>query len=140
MRNILRLVLVTVVSSSLMSASCSRKMEPLPQKLCEGVMCTAMFTMITVSIADSNGQPVALDNYYTLRPRTGEKITSQQTLGNGSYVVLDDSYQKNLVNQSEDFRFVGIKNGLRVVDEPYRLSADCCHVKKENGRATVVAK
>jgi hypothetical protein len=103
-------------------------------------MCTAMFAMISVQVTDTNGQPLILDEHYTLRVRTGEKVTPQQQLTAGTYVILDDSYQRSLVNQTEDFRFVGKKNGTTVINETYRLSADCCHVKKESGNATIVIK
>jgi len=140
MNRVLKALFCATLSLGLMSASCSRQMEPVPQKLCEGIMCTAMFAMITAQVTDQNGQAVVLDEYYTLRVKTGEKITPQQQLTGDTYVILDDSYQKSLANQSEDFRFVGKKNGATIVNETYRLSADCCHVKKESGNATVIVK
>jgi hypothetical protein len=99
-----------------------------------------MFAMISVQVTDAAGAPVKLDEVYTVRTGNGAKITVEQNMGEGRYTVLDDSYQKELTNITDDFRFVGIINGIKVVDEPYTLGADCCHVRKENGKEIVIVK
>jgi hypothetical protein len=101
-------------------------------------MCTAIFAMVSAHVVNTSGQPVTLDEAYTISTKTGEKIKLEQQMGNGMYNVMDDSYQKQLANRSDDFRFIGIKNGVKVVDEPYRISADCCHISKVSGKDTVM--
>jgi hypothetical protein len=99
-----------------------------------------MFAMITVQLTDTAGEPVKLDEVYTLRTGNGAKISFEQNTTGGRYTVLDDSYQKELSNITDDFRLVGIRNGVKVVDESYTLGADCCHVRKESGRDSIIVK
>lgn len=138
MKQLLLIALLLVSAPAFMGTSCKRvatNSDP-----CAGVMCTMMFAMITVQVTDADGIPAKLDEAYTVRNGNGAKITVEQHMTDGRYTVLDDSYQKELSNKTDDFRFVGIKNGIRVVDEPYTLGADCCHVRKENGRDTIIVK
>src|SRR5690606_31520962 len=102
------------------------------------VMCTMMFAMVTVEVVAPDGTPVTLDEVYTIRSKDGTKLQMEQHNGAGNYVILDDSYQKTLANSSEPFRFVGIKNGVQVVDEPYTIGADCCHVSRNSGKTRIV--
>jgi hypothetical protein len=95
--------------------------------------------MVTVQVVDAAGNPVKLDEAYSIRSGTNEKINSTQESGmNNSYVVLDDSYQKKLAQSTSTFRFIGIKNSKQVIDEPFVISADCCHIKKNSGPAKIV--
>lgn len=104
-------------------------------------MCTLMFTTITLQIKDEAGRPVKLDDAYTVRVETGEKIRStSQGMGEGYYVVLDDSYQKKLAKTTANFKFIGIKNGKEVVNEPFTISADCCHVAKQSGKEEIIIR
>jgi hypothetical protein len=103
------------------------------------VACTMIFAMVTTQVIDGNGDAVRLDDYYTLRTSTGEKIKSQETM-EGYYTILDDSYLNKLKQSSDKFQFVGMKNGKQVVNETYTITADCCHVQKKEGRPTIVAK
>ena len=108
------------------------------QQSCEGVICTRMFAMVGVEVRDAAGKPVQLDDAYTLVSKSGQRIPMEQQGTDGHYTVLNDSYQKQLQNRTDQFRFVGMKNGAKVVDEPYTISADCCHVKKVEGKEVVV--
>jgi hypothetical protein len=64
----------------------------------------------------------------------------EQNMHEGKYNVLDDSYQKVLANSTESFRFVGFKNGVKLVDEQYSIGADCCHVSKQSGKSVIVVR
>lgn len=90
-----------------------------------------------VQVKTSDNVSVQLDEVYTIRTKNGEKITLSQSMAEGRYHVLDDSYQKRIANTTEAFRFVGKKSGQTIVDEPYLISADCCHVKKESGKDVI---
>ena len=96
-------------------------------------ICTEEFRMIIVSIRNNAHQPDALDSTYTVRQASGEKIRPEQTMGAGLYVVLDDNFQPTLKNKEEDFRFIGWKNNAVIVDQPYRIGADNCHIYKKTG-------
>jgi hypothetical protein len=138
MRSIVFVLTLLVFSHLLMSSSCSKTHNP--EGDCAGVACTAMFAMVSVQVTDANGQPVALDDAYTVASKTGEKIKVEQPIGAGQYVVIDDSYRQKLMNRTDDFRFIGMKNGVIVVDQAYRISADCCHVSKVSGPEAVTIK
>lgn len=99
--------------------------------------CTMMFAAVGTQVVNAAGQPVVFDEVYTQREGSTEKIQLQHNAGSGSYIVLDDSYQKKLANQTANFHFIGMKNGQKVMDEVYRISADCCHIKKESGKETI---
>lgn len=101
------------------------------------VACTMMYVSVGAQVVNSAGQPVVFDEVYTQRENTTEKIQLQHNSESGSYIVLDDSYQKKLANQTANFHFIGMKNGQKVMDEVYRIGADCCHIKKESGKETI---
>lgn len=107
---------------------------------CEGVACTMMLAMVTVQVTDAAGQPITLDEAYTTVAQSSQRVPTQQSMGGGRYVVLDDGYRKDLANRKDEFRFIGMRNGAKVVDETYTISADCCHVKKESGKDVVVVR
>ena len=137
MKNVLLLLAIIMLSPLLIASSC--KQTTTDNNPCKGVMCTMMFAMVTVEVVTSDGNPVVLDEVYTIRSKDGTKLQMEQHAGeNGSYVILDDSYQKVLANSSEPFRFIGIKNGVKVVDEHYTIGADCCHVSRNSGTTRIV--
>lgn len=118
------------------STSCEKKNNG----NCADVMCTAMFTMINTKVTDANGHYVKLDEVYTQRVSNKDIYKPDQTMMafDSSYIVLDDSYLPKLQNQTDSFYFVGIKNGVKVVNEPFVLGGDCCHVSKQSGKTTIV--
>jgi hypothetical protein len=107
---------------------------------CTGdIICTEIFAMVTVNVKDTNGAPVVLDEHYTIREKTGERISlADNGLQDGTYVVVDDNFIGTLKKSYEGFRFVGKKNGVEVVNETYEVEGDCCHVNKRSGKETVV--
>lgn len=107
------------------------------EKCNPNVACTMIFAMVTAQVTDVNGNAVKLDDYYTIRTSTGEKIKPSES-SEGYYTILDDSYQKKLQQASDKFQFIGIKDGREVVNESYTISADCCHIQKKEGKAAIV--
>lgn len=104
------------------------------------VMCTMIFKSVTVHVLDGSGRPMLLDDAYTINVNTGETIKLEGTSTAGYYTVLDDSYQKKLQNKTAQFQFIGKKNGVRIVEETYRISADCCHIDKQSGKDEIIVK
>lgn len=123
----------------LQAHSCKEPVDPPGAANCDDVACTMMFAMVTAEVKDANGQPVLLDEYYTIRDKNAQKITPEsQVPQDGTYVILDDSWTRQLRNTSESFHFIGKKNGIEIVNEPYTIGADCCHVDKKSGKGTIV--
>lgn len=119
--------------------ACSKKIMETDGDPCKGVMCTMLFAMVNTTVVDNTGSPVALDSFYTLRNSTGQKIYhDKNAMPGGGYTIIDDGYQKQLVNKSDSFYFVGYRNGKQVVYEPYAISADCCHIKKQSGKDSII--
>ena len=98
------------------------------------VACTAEFVTIAITV---NGD--ALDDYYTIREDTGDtlRIGRENVWGENVYPVLDDSYHAMLRNRTEPFRFQGVVAGAVVVDEPFVIKADECHVIYVSGKQEV---
>lgn len=96
--------------------------------------------MVTVQVVDQDNQPVTLDEAYTVRKKTGEKIKLEQNMEDGMYSVLDDSYKNKLENSKDQFQFVGVKEGKVVANESFDISADCCHVQKQSGKEIIVVQ
>lgn len=128
-RLIVTLVML-LLSPFFMAQSCKQN--------CKDVACTEVFITVAVYVEDQQHAPVMLDEVYTTRKRSGERIEVSQEMGEGQFAVLDDSYKSKLANAKDEFRFVGMKGGKVVVDEAFVISADCCHVHKESGIDTVV--
>ena len=107
-------------------------------KDCKDVACTAIFKMITVTVIDSTQQKIQLDRYYTIKTSNNDTLDyTATTIEKGVFVVVDDNQSKSLQNTQDDFRFIGILNNTIVVDEPYVIGADCCHIDLISGSTEV---
>lgn len=121
----------------LSASSCDKKDK---NKTCgPNVMCTMLFASIGVAVNDVNGNTVTLDETETIRKSTGEVIKYDQSSAEpGNYWIITDSYVQSLQNQTDSFEFIGKKDGKIVVDEPFVISADCCHVDKVSGKEVII--
>ncbi|MBN8670582.1 MAG: hypothetical protein J0L80_07835 [Chitinophagales bacterium] len=136
MRKLIVTALGGIVFLTTSSTSCKKKNDG----NCADVMCTAMFTMINTKVTDANGRYVKLDDVYVMREKNNDiyRPEQQSAAWDSSYVVIDDGYLPKMYNSTETFYFIGIKNGIKVVNEPFVISADCCHVSKQSGKTTIV--
>jgi len=136
MRKLIVIALAGFVFLTTSSTSCKKNGD----NECQGVMCTAMFAMINTKVTDANGKYVKLDDVYVMRGKNNDiyRPEQQSAAWDSSYVVIDDGYISKMYNSTETFYFIGIKNGVKVVNEPFVISADCCHVSKQSGKATIV--
>lgn len=129
----MRKVFILVLAFPFMAMQCKKKTD------CSGAICTEMFAAVNVTVTDKNGYNIDLQDYYTINIATGDTLMhNNSTWPEGAYTVLDDSYVSKMYNKKLQFRFVGILNNTIVVDEPYTIAADCCHISKEAGKDTIV--
>lgn len=141
----MRNVLLVAITLMCMSMSC-RQVEKNNAKEeennnCENVMCTEIFMSVTLRVVDGNDKGITLDEFYTVNTSANDTFRSSDGLpAEGYYPVLDDSYRTKLRNKTQNFHFVGIKGGKKIVDEDFKISADCCHIGKQSGRDSVVVK
>lgn len=80
-----------------------------------------------------------LDTCYTVRLTNNDTIwpNTQMVLYDHLYPVLTDMYQPHLVNQLDSFRFCGYLQGMKVVDEIFKIKADECHIDYVSGKTEV---
>lgn len=107
---------------------------------CDAVMCTMQFEQIHLQVLDAGGTPVMLDAFHT-EDMAGNKLSAdlyQYDKYTQSYIVFNDSWTYNNRNSTIQVRFVGFKNGTKVVQEDYSISTDCCHISKTSGKDRVV--
>ncbi len=136
MKKITLILSVLVAAFLLQAHSCHKDDYP---SVCGNPVCTEIFKAVMVQVKDANGNPVKLDDYYTVRLSTEERVSGPgSTPENGMYVVVDDNFISILMDKTEGFKFVGIKNGVEVVNEIYQVTGDCCHVNKDSGKDEVV--
>ncbi|MCZ2277329.1 MAG: hypothetical protein LC117_05310 [Bacteroidia bacterium] len=100
----------------------------------KSVACTLEFRQISVKITGEK-----LDEWYTIRLKNNDTIRWEtgHTAGAEYYPVLDDSYQPKLEGKTEEFRFLGFKNNVMLVNEPFIISADKCHINLVNGKSEI---
>lgn len=93
------------------------------------------FRSVTIEV---NGG--VLDSYHTLRVSTGDIINIEEDpLGffENIYTVLNDNYLSLIVNKTETFIFKGYINDQLVVEEPFVISGDQCHINYVSGNTQV---
>ena len=97
------------------------------------IACTE-YRFVTITV---NG--AQLDNFYTIRISNGDTIRHDQEMGldNNVYVVLTDNYQKNIQNSVENFVFHGFIGDSLVVNEPFVIKADQCHITYVSGKTEI---
>lgn len=132
MKNLLLSFVLVTIGMTTMSTSCEKQ-----KNNCENAICTEVFMTVATQVVDKDGIPVILDEVYTMRTNLDERIEIDQHMGEGSYIVLDDNYRLKLQNNSGEFTFVGKKDGKIVVEEPFTISADCCHIEKKTGKEVI---
>lgn len=122
MKNILPAVFLIYILA-LVFSSCAEKEKP--------VMCTMEFRTVSIIV---NGDP--LDEFFTIRLKTNDtlRLSSDNLIDPNTYPVLDDSFQKILEGKTEEFRFLGFKNNVMVVNEPFVIRADKCHIEYVSGK------
>lgn len=122
MKNFVPVIFSVYVFLSVLT-SCAEKEKP--------VMCTMEFRTITIMV---KGEP--LDEFFTIRLKSNDtlRLSLDNMTGENYYPVLDDSFQKLLEGKTEEFRFIGFKNNVMVVNEPFVIKADKCHIEYVSGR------
>lgn len=98
------------------------------------VICTMEFRTVNIKVNNAT-----LQDYYTIRETTGDTIRniSGYQPDQNLYPVLTDNYQPMIVNQTENFRFVGIISDTVVVDEIFSIKADQCHIQYVSGNQEI---
>lgn len=104
---------------------------------CKETACTEIFATLMVKVKDTSGQPIRLDGYYTIHTsipdtiylQTFDLYTDSVQKANGTYPVLDDNYLEAGGICSDNFEFVGFKDGKEIARKTYSIRINCCHVE-----------
>lgn len=123
---------LSVIASIAMFNGCK---EDVSECDVEGLICTDVFTIKTVSIQNSSNEPVILDSY-KVNKLDGEELfnivvdTTQSSSSekNGLYQLISDTQFNDIVKEGTDVLFTGFVNDSIVVSENYRVGHDCCEV------------
>ena len=103
----------------------------------DDIFCTDEYRQISVKVEFEDGTAPAFD-YFTLRVSTGDTIRYDESMPiENTYMVLTDDYQPELQGNTEEFRFIGIHQGEILFNEEFIISADECHISKENGPSMI---
>lgn len=102
----------------------------------ELINCTMEFRVISVEVIGVN-----LTQNFTIRQTTQDTITfgEEYYYFDHIYPILsDDEHELLLNNDPEVFLFVGFVGDEKVIEEPYLIGSDKCHVDLIQGRASLV--
>lgn len=117
-----------------------------PADSCEDVFCQAIFKFALITVKDVNGQPYALDNYYTIKQSTREEIKfsgrdvliDSLWLSRGLYPVLSDNQMDMTTTEGVNFEFHGFKNGNEVINKTYKINHNCCNINLISGPTEII--
>jgi|GEM_PF-813070 len=114
----------------IMLAACSGKDNK------DEIICSDEFRIVGVTVTGGE-----LQDFYTVRSSTNDTIrySDNQDYPMGRwYPVLDDSYQILLEGIEDDFYFVGILDGVKVINQHFIIGADRCHIYKLSGPREII--
>lgn len=126
------LVILCIVASSCKDKNAVIEEEPT-------VICDLVWKSIALKISNQHGAPFQLDDYYSIKTSTGDKISFKTFVGdsllkaNGRYLVLSDSQRNLTVQDGVNFEFYGFKNGKEVIRQTFKIGHDQCHVQLISG-------
>jgi len=114
---------------------------------CVDTFCTEEFRTITVTIKNSNGTTVALDEFKVLISATDIDITRkvnetefEMMRKSGTYPLFGDEYSSDYENKEVRINFIGHINNQEIVNADFTVGADCCHVILVEGITEIIIK
>ncbi len=122
--------LILLFGILLFTFSCAKDEE----KECSGI-CTEEFRIITVSITDAENNPVLLDSLSItdLSNNRNLDLSENNFLDDGIYAIFDDTFSQDYRNEEIELLFQGFQEEDLIVEENYKVGADCCHVYHISG-------
>jgi len=114
----------------------------------EAVVCTMEWRAYSVTIKDSSGKPIRLDDYYSQNKITGEIVRFQDNesyldsiqKSQGIYIIISDGQKHWAKYGFFKFLFKGFKGDSLLVSEEYNIEADVCHIGDLEGNLEIVIK
>ena len=135
---------IIVAFLSLILVACNDN-DDAEQQDCTEAICTLNFVTITVSVKDASGEPVSLDSYEVIDNETGENLAAdfngdeyQYLKEQGFYPILSDANRIQYQNSTATLTFKGVIDNEEVINETYKVTADCCHVNLISGNTEII--
>jgi len=107
---------------------------------CANQACTMEFRTITVTIKDSEKNPVALDSFKVTNLENGDDLSRELNntefeamRENGVYPLFGDEYARDFNNKEVEINFKGYIENQDIVNSYYKVGADCCHIMLISG-------
>ena len=99
----------------------------------DNVVCTEEYMAIPLILKYPDGQPVLLDSSKVFWVSENRYLEQKLDLWNearawGSYLIVNDGMQNELLNKKELMRFTGYLNSKIVCERDMLVGADRCHV------------
>jgi hypothetical protein len=112
----------------------------------DDILCTTEYRMLTVTIKDSQSNPVILNDYFVKKTSTGEIIDFSQedpfmdsiNRIQGIYLLSTDGKMDMISGNGTEFEFHGILDTTEIVNEKYIIGKDQCHVMMVSGQTSIV--
>lgn len=102
---------------------------------CSNQACTMDFRTITLTIKNSENNPVALDSFNVTNLENGNDLTREFNNTEfeamkevGVYPLFGDEYARDFSNKEVEINFKGYIDDQEIIDSYYKVGADCCHV------------
>ncbi len=102
---------------------------------CINQACTEEFRTITVTIKDSENNPVALDSFKVTNLENGDDLSRELNNAefeamseNGVYPLFGDEYARDFRNKEVEINFKGYIDDQELINSDYKVGADCCHI------------
>jgi hypothetical protein len=134
--SIVKIILTNIIFVVYFGA-CSKE-----QKECTGAeICTEVYVTIRITVKNKSGNSAILDSIRTIIASTGEILPAEfdQNPGfEGVYTLIGDQSLKKISKKGTALQVEGYQNGLLVVDEPYLIGHDCCHLIKKSGKDLII--
>ncbi len=124
--------------AALLFFSC-QKSQP-ANNTCSGSICTAEFRTVALYLRSASGTPFIPDSVRVLYPEGTVLNTPlvRDPANRGNYQIINDARVTQYPNHTDTFRFSAFYRGKVVVDTPFVIHTDCCHITKISGPDTVV--
>ena len=106
----------------------------------DDIVCTEVFVSIVVKILRPDGQIYKAKQVYVEFDNTGDRKLIHQD-ANGNVPVITDGDIGRLKKEGSMVTLIGIDDkNMQVINEKYIAGHDCCHVKKIEGKDSIIVK
>jgi len=129
--------LILFIGIALITFSCGKDNN----EECSGI-CTEEFRSINVEITEGEENPIILDSISVTDITNNRELdlNSENEFNEGFYTIFSDNFVSEYKKEEISLRFQGFQNEELIVEESYKVGADCCHVYHISGPLKIVVE